>query len=505
MKRMVCEICEGMDFSKTDGQFVCQSCGMRYDAAEAKNLLKEVDGEVSTPAAPVVDNKKLDNLLELATRAKNASNNAEAENYANRALEEDSRCALAWMIKAEAVAWQSTVPSPRIEEALSCWATALDCTQDSETAKEYREIIVSQFTSVMKALLNLATKYFGELPNSENLADCQSMVALTIRSCTTLLNSFVVVNPFNEILPHAASKFNDAAVAGSDVADNDYGPDYSDKYKAAYDRWIQQSDNCLALLQNAMPYAGTESLANKICKNYEIIQTNLINSCSYKLDVYSSRYVTDFTLTDSAKQARRNAIASFKRSLNEKITSLKKEEEEKRRKAEEERQKKIAEYWETHADEKAVLEAESEGLVKKKAELEAEYAELAKKINANEAQINAIAKKYDVPVPADLELKDLDAQIRQLRNKRDSLGLFKGKEKKEIDAQIIQLDAGRAPLLSKANEQRTQQAQTRDDESAPFVKENKEIYTRRTAIAREIDACEKRIKDIAAYIQNPIK
>jgi predicted phosphohydrolase len=38
MKALVCELCNGNDFVKQDGVFVCQFCGTKYTLEEAKKL-----------------------------------------------------------------------------------------------------------------------------------------------------------------------------------------------------------------------------------------------------------------------------------------------------------------------------------------------------------------------------------------------------------------------------------------------------------------------------------
>ena len=59
MKRNVCELCNGEQFLKTDGFFVCESCGMKYTAEEMRKMLEnrcEDEGEPvvkKTPAAVI--------------------------------------------------------------------------------------------------------------------------------------------------------------------------------------------------------------------------------------------------------------------------------------------------------------------------------------------------------------------------------------------------------------------------------------------------------------------
>lgn len=63
MNALKCEMCGGVNLIKEDGYFVCQSCGVKYTVEEAKKLRVEIDrtGE-------------LDNLLQLARRARQTKN-----------------------------------------------------------------------------------------------------------------------------------------------------------------------------------------------------------------------------------------------------------------------------------------------------------------------------------------------------------------------------------------------------------------------------------------------
>ena len=54
MKAMVCEMCQGNDFVKQDGFFVCQFCGVKYSPEEAKRMI--IEGTVSVEGTVKVDN-----------------------------------------------------------------------------------------------------------------------------------------------------------------------------------------------------------------------------------------------------------------------------------------------------------------------------------------------------------------------------------------------------------------------------------------------------------------
>ena len=91
--------------------------------------------------------------------------------------------------------------------------------------------------------------------------------------------------------------------------------------------------------------------------------------------------------------------------------------EEEKKELEALRKKAIESYWNEHADEKAALDSE-------KASLEAQVSEVTEQIAA---------------LPEKKALDDIESQIASKTKERDGLGLFKGKEKKAIQAQIDEL------------------------------------------------------------------
>ncbi len=48
MKKIVCEMCECTEFSKIDGMFVCQECGCRYTAEDARKMMVDIPDEGQT-------------------------------------------------------------------------------------------------------------------------------------------------------------------------------------------------------------------------------------------------------------------------------------------------------------------------------------------------------------------------------------------------------------------------------------------------------------------------
>ena len=140
MKKIVCELCECMEFTKEGGMFICNSCGTKYTAEEARGMMREVEGAApamtgGAPAAVPMGNpnqQQLDNILVLAASAYEADNKAEAENYCNQAIVLDAMCYKAWMLKGKAVGWQSKIDNLRIEEAAHSFCKAIDFAPQEE-------------------------------------------------------------------------------------------------------------------------------------------------------------------------------------------------------------------------------------------------------------------------------------------------------------------------------------------------------------------------------------
>ncbi len=81
MKQLVCEMCGGTDLVKQDGMFVCQTCGAKYSVEEAKKMMIEGTVDVSGSTVKIDSSKELNNLYELARRAKNDNDNEKAFEY----------------------------------------------------------------------------------------------------------------------------------------------------------------------------------------------------------------------------------------------------------------------------------------------------------------------------------------------------------------------------------------------------------------------------------------
>ncbi len=88
MKQLVCEMCGSTDLIKSDGVFVCQSCGCKYSVEEAKKMM--IEGTVEVQGTVKVDSsEELKNLYEVARRAKDTDNVEQAITFYEQILMKD--------------------------------------------------------------------------------------------------------------------------------------------------------------------------------------------------------------------------------------------------------------------------------------------------------------------------------------------------------------------------------------------------------------------------------
>ena len=122
----------------------------------------------------------------------------------------------------------------------------------------------------------------------------------------------------------------------------------------------------------------------------------------------------EYRLSDSAIEYWNKKKAKY----NEKEEAVK---QERVKREQEEKERKRAEYWEQHAEEKAKLDEEKKSLQEQIAQLNQEIAD----------------------IPGGTEKEEIQGRISSLLQEKEALGLFKLKEKKEVQGKI---DAAQAEL-----------------------------------------------------------
>ena len=499
MKKIVCELCDGMEFTKVDGMFVCNSCGTKYSTEEAKAMMKEIDdGGVAsvtpTAQAPVQSSeqtqKQLENILVLATTAYEAENYQEAENYCNRAIEIDATSYKAWFLKGKAVGWSSKLDNMRVEEAAHSFCKALDFAPESEKS-ELKDEAVTVLKDLGIAAISLRKKRFAQSPDDEELAGFSKDRKALIDALLVLLKHGNLVEIPEDYLKRIASMMNDAAVdALNNSRDKWKKVDYpTDKDLTTYLGWI---GNCEQLLRQAIDVCKDDD-AEDITryKNLIVVLEDPIDRWSYQQEwsSYSSSYIhtKSKSLSDNAVKIRRKQVQECKDAIAKIEKSIKEKKEAEMRKAAEEKKARIDAYWSQHSEEKAALDEEMETLKKEKQEIEDQ-------LTAYRGEQTVTKRNGNEKGPIELEQDALYKQISDLQLEKSQLGLFKGKEKKEIDLKIdglrgqaLELD----PQVISEKDARKKATQAKLDELSekmkPLEERKSELISRIQEITVELE------------------
>lgn len=500
MKKIVCELCENTEFAKDGGMFVCQGCGTKYTPEEAKGMMKEVEGE-STPApvtsAPSVNpnQQQIENLLVLASNAFESSNNQETEGYCNKVIEMDVTCYKAWLLKGQAIGWQSTYGSPRVEEGANAMRKAVDFAPEEEKENVARQALVA-IRRVCDALCSLAKENFGNSPTKDNREKFFEFAEICSNATALFDNTSPEIKQFSfeEWKAHKklmATFMNQAGVAAIKVAREKWNnlEHPNDDSFFTYLDWFEEIENIFTnSIRNGEEVDESDENIIIRYENKIIAIEEPIDICSYKQEwnSYWSRYdwVKGKVLTDEAKKIRRKQVTECKEAIAKIKNKAKEKEEAERKAAEEAKKQRIEAYWAAHKDEKDKLESEKKELSDKKAKFDTENANLDKEIKAAEAE-------EKVEVPAQIEIDKLKDQKKELENRRSKLGLFAGKEKKQIGEEIAALDGRISALINKAEEERKAKKAEIDKKVAPLKakkEENNKEYSKITKRIAAIDA-----------------
>ncbi|MGN9235492.1 CFI-box-CTERM domain-containing protein [Atopobiaceae bacterium HCP3S3_D6] len=314
MKQLTCEMCGSTDLVKQDGMYVCQSCGTKYSVEEAKKMMIEGTVDVSGSTVKVDNSASIANYYKMAESAYESSNQKEAENYCNKIIEIDPNNYKAWLLKGKAAGWQSTLTNIRIEESVNCFTKAVDNAPEDDKDRVKKEAS-QEIESLSTALMTMCCNNFAKFASEDNAASILNNLRLTqLYSLVLLAKCGVSADGFKT---NIATRINNAAM---DAWNNNIYSDYmgSDGHpsKYAWERYIQQGDYVLTLLQTAIDLCDDDDESDVIrYKNMIGVQNKLINSWSYHYG--DAGWSKEYSLTDAAKQSRTDKIMEWHGKIKE--------------------------------------------------------------------------------------------------------------------------------------------------------------------------------------------
>lgn len=368
-------------------------------------------------------NPVIDNYLELAKTAKNAGNNEQCEQYCNKILEIENNNAMAWALKGSAAGWQSSLASPRIEEMLVCYGTAINYALDDQQAKALEEQANTEYVHVVNAMFDLQCERFQKWPDAEEAGAFNKLFISTITAGINMMKHSRIalrcITNLDEIRFPLAVKVNNCAVDAETAIRQEF-QNSNDGHPSDYDfrEMIQKEGCCYTVLETAVAIGENDDKSNVIrWKNMINNHEYCISACSYEKE-YSNvtvgywYYVKHLSLAEDAVQIRRGIIADLKQKISAAEERI--------------RRRRFNAYWEVHAEEKSRLEEEKRNLSHERAQL------------ANE-QIRCKQSE---------SVRQVQEEITDLEKRKAALGFFALKEKKALSAQLADRQAAREKMLS---------------------------------------------------------
>jgi len=194
MKKLQCELCGGFDFKKENDYFVCEHCGCKYSKEEAQKII--ISGKVE-----VDESKKLDNLYQLARRAKDNNNASDGEKYYSEILLQNPNDWEASFYSVYYKAFEAKIAeiSNAANSISNCLNSTFSLIKDIDKEKQLPAYI--EITEKVKGISVMLSSAVANTPISTRDKEyhMQSIVALCLTLAEGIYNSFADITTSIEI------------------------------------------------------------------------------------------------------------------------------------------------------------------------------------------------------------------------------------------------------------------------------------------------------------------
>jgi DNA-directed RNA polymerase subunit RPC12/RpoP len=405
-----CPQCGGdlqLDKEKETG--FCMHCGSKIVVEEAIKAVK-------------IDNTHMiETWMKMGDLASESQNLKEAYEYYTKIIEVQPNNWEAIYKKGKAAGWQSTLVNVRLIEAATCFAKAIDLAPEDEKEK-LKNDSTNEIKRLAFAIISLRADRFIKWPTKDEANGFLGDINTINNAVNQMIKkSGVVVIGYME--PIALKIISSVVAAWSKTILPNYNGNNNHPNKYEFDTFIERIGFCTMVIEEAITLSDDDYEVDiQGYQNLIFLENAAINSCSWKLHFseWGNNWRKDYQLTETAKQSRKNLISWYNNKIleikNKKQQREEAENQKKERKVIEEAKKRFDDYWSAHIEEKENLKNEKNWLSDQIISLEKE--------------------KNTVTSPLLKEINNINTRIAKLCDDQKSLGLFKGDEKKVLQAQI---------------------------------------------------------------------
>lgn len=419
MKRLTCEMCGSTDLMKENGVFVCQTCGCKYSVEEAKKMM--VEGVVQVEGTVKVDNSdKVETYKDMAISAYNAGNTKEAYQYFLKVLEINPTDYQSIFYKGMCQGWETTLGRPRVGEAVAAYHQAERHIPEAISQK-VKEIFIGDLVRLMSAWYDKAQECYFDVDDwyqsNTSIYYRYKEVAEQVIKYIDGFMSTVIASGSGELIKSVGELYCSAneAMCGNIIIWTDYS-----KERAIFSGLKSQQKQ---------PYLRDyETMIFEVRKYYpQFKKPDSKYGVIDRMDPPTSIGAHNLRTTDINYQKCLDAD----RMIDQRLQKYKDEIVQKQKR---ERREK---YWSEHSAEKQQYE-------ERLSAIDSELRTLRSQDTPYMARIAEIKKDLSQPVSAESQLAELKKQQDDIVAQKSKLGLFAGKQKKALQAQIdslqIQID-----------------------------------------------------------------
>ena len=443
MATLTCDICGGQLSMDPSGDFaVCESCGMKHTKDRVKTKAQEITGTVKIDDSDAVK-EQISNWEKMAGDAFSNSNYSEAYTYYCKILEKSVGYWFATYRKGMCMGWQANLKNMHANEVLGGVVDATKLLYADETQTDSLKangslIMATEVYNWINAINNLAVNHCNEYGN-ELVSAAREFYQEEQTICSLI-------------------KFNIGMIT-----------------EFTYENY--ENKQGLEALANAICNLGRTTV-NNMNASFRIKTGRKWNSfwCVYE-DVYED--VNPDYKTQNARNDLNSTVSQFQSNLRTWKANYERKVAEQERKEKEERK---AQYWAEHAVEKQQYDA-------RLAEIDSDLKALSARFNQYDSKIAEIKKALSQSVSGESQLTEIKRQQSDLMSQKSQLGLFAGKQKKQLQIQIDALQPQIDDLEANVN---LQKKAIQDDVSARVAV----VEAVRKPIADQINTLESEKKQI---------
>lgn len=401
MATLVCDLCGGKLVMGAGGKATCESCGMEFNS----DWIKERVSGASIGAQPN-NVQQIENWYNLGQQAQKSGNPGEAYRYFSMVVEADATHWRALVDRAWAANSSSQGTENRIPEMLTAVEQALTIVENAnmtyDEEKEAKMYIISRGQGVyFMGKMNLVLAFHGA--NIDSLLNSGTMTNVSVYREKQDLNKNYLVY-LTKYIPYLEKFAEDEEIAKNIL-------NYKKEMLEAVKDLCEAEEGTYGI--NGLTLAEKQKYLDLYIPLYREVKAE------------DSSYNNDYSCCPDPFEKPRNTFELSKREQTVQNHWRSFDLDEQRRIAKE----RIEQYWAEHKEEKAQYEARKKAIT-------AELAELNSQVNQYDAEIAKIQRELSVRLPVENQLAEVKRSQDALKTQKSQLGIFAGKQKKQLQTQI---------------------------------------------------------------------